>query len=122
MAAQAVGACDLVLNVVFTPGAFRYLHWFPRTLLDHSPAQVRLVANVIDEAEVAGMDAMAAEHPERVSVFRTGEQRMVPYGPLLNFCTSSATTVATSRSWTPISRRPGPSSRIPWTRWPARRR
>ena len=57
---------DLVFNIVFTPGSFRFLHPFAVSLIAHSDLRFRLVANACPAAERDSMDGFAHAHDDRV--------------------------------------------------------
>jgi hypothetical protein len=75
---------DFVFNVVITPGTFRYLQLFTRSLIANSEARFRLVVNGCPAHELAGMHALAAAHDGRVEVVPLSSPTMVPHGAALD--------------------------------------
>jgi hypothetical protein len=77
-------ASDFVFNVVITPGTFRYLSLFTRSLLAHSRVRLRLVANGCPPDEVTEMRDFAADVGARVSVLALSDPAMLPHGVALD--------------------------------------
>jgi hypothetical protein len=75
---------DFVFNVVITPGTFRYLAWFARSLLAHSAIRLRLVANHCPPAELDAMRTFADSHEPRVQVFDLDCAHIAPHGTALD--------------------------------------
>src|SRR5882672_8255229 len=75
---------DHVFNVVITPGTFRYLSWFTRSLLDQSAVRVRLVANGCSREEVGAIHAFAVTHAGRVDTYALPTLRMLAHGAALD--------------------------------------
>ena len=76
---------DVVFNVVYTPRTFRYLRWFVASLVEHSDARFRLVANGCGEDEVGQMRELAQRLPDQIAgvVILTGPKTM-GHGDALN--------------------------------------
>lgn len=74
---------ELVFNVVFTPGTFRYLAPFTSSLLANSSARFRLVANGCPADEVHAMQAFAARNAGRVGVHVASSTEMLKHGAAL---------------------------------------
>jgi hypothetical protein len=75
---------DFVFNVVMTPGTFRYLQLFTRTLLAQSAGRLRLVSNGCAPEEVQAMREFAAGHGGRVEVTPLAGSAMIPHGAALD--------------------------------------
>ena len=75
---------DFRFNVVITPGTFRYLAWFARSLLAHSAIRLRLVANHCPPAELDAMRAFADSYEPRVHVFDIDCAHIAPHGTVLD--------------------------------------
>jgi hypothetical protein len=73
-----------VWNVIFTPGTFRYLVYFTRSLLAMADARVRVVANGCSHDEVQLMRAFTALHGERAEVVEIPGATLVAHGVALN--------------------------------------
>lgn len=83
LSAPAAAESELVFNVVFTPGTFRYLSLFTRSLLANTSASLRIVANGCERDEVASMRAFAVADPARVEVRAAPETGMMKHGAVL---------------------------------------
>jgi hypothetical protein len=79
-----VRAEDLVFNVVYIPGTFRYLHPFLDSMLATSTVRARIVANGYAEADLAPMHRMAERHEGRVEVLHLSSETRVEHGTVLN--------------------------------------
>lgn len=75
---------DFVFNVVITPGTFRYLQLFTRSLLAHSVVRVRLVSNGCPPDEVNVIQEFAADDETRVDLLQLESSTMVPHGVALD--------------------------------------
>jgi hypothetical protein len=76
---------DLVFNMVWTDEAFTFLEPFFASLLDHSRARFRLIANRCPTHEVERMERFAAARPDRVvEVHVLSAEIMVPHGVALD--------------------------------------
>jgi hypothetical protein len=75
---------DVVFNVVVTPGTFRFLQFFTRSLLAQSEVRLRLVANGCPPAELKTIHDFAAEHRRRVETFPLPSPAMQPHGAALD--------------------------------------
>jgi hypothetical protein len=75
---------NFVFNVVFTPGTFRFLQLFTRSLIAQSDARIRLVANGCPPAEVQLMHNFAGEYEGRTEMFELSNTKMVPHGVALD--------------------------------------
>ena len=73
-----------VLNVVMTPGTFRYLQLFTRSLLAQSELRVRIAANGCPSGELQLMRRFAEDHGTRVEVVELSSPTMVPHGVALD--------------------------------------
>jgi hypothetical protein len=73
-----------VFNVVVTPGTFRYLRLFTRSLIVHSTVRIRIASNGCPSDELQLMRAFASEHDRRVEVFQLSSPAMVPHGSALD--------------------------------------
>jgi hypothetical protein len=78
------GESDFVLNVVITPGTFRYLRLFTRSLLAQSELRVRLASNGCPPGELQLMRQFAADHGARVEALELTSPTMVPHGVALD--------------------------------------
>ncbi len=81
---RAAEEAMFVFNVVMTPGTFRYLQLFTRSLLAHSDVRLRLVANGCPPDELQAMRELAAASGTRVDVFPLSTATMVPHGVALD--------------------------------------
>lgn len=76
---------DLVLNLVWTGRSFRLMGVFTESLLAHTSARLRFVANACPPDEIALLEAFAAEHPDRVvEVLDVSPEVMVGHGQALD--------------------------------------
>lgn len=76
---------DLVFNLVWTGGVYRYQRYFFFSLLDQTECRFRFIANNCTPDSVAQMRAFAAAAPERVvEVIELPHDRMVPHGTALD--------------------------------------
>ena len=71
---------DFVFNVVWTGSVFHHLQVFMASLLHHSDARFRFVANACPPDQVAAMEAFAERWPSRVAEVVAMSQR--PHNPL----------------------------------------
>jgi hypothetical protein len=67
-----------------TPGTFRYLQLFTRSLLAQSELRVRIAANGCPAGELQLMRRFAEDHGPRVEVFELSGSTMVPHGLALD--------------------------------------
>jgi hypothetical protein len=74
---------DFVFNVVVTPGTFRFLGLFTRSLLAQSEVRLRLVANGCPADEVGDLRDFAGTSEGRVEVVVLSSPTMVPHGVAL---------------------------------------
>jgi hypothetical protein len=75
----------VVLNVVWTGDVFLPLAPFTASVVRHSAARVRFVANACSPRALAAMEAVAAAHPDRVEeVLVVSEDRMLRHGTCLD--------------------------------------
>jgi len=81
---RAPADARFVFNVVMTPGTFRYLRLFTRSLIVHSNVGIRIAANGCPADELQLMRAFASEQDGRVDVFELSGPRMVPHGAALD--------------------------------------
>ena len=75
---------DVVFNVVMTPGTFRFLEYFTRSLMRQSEVRFRLVANGCPSEELQAMSQFAAERAPRVEMFQLSSPTMQPHGAALD--------------------------------------
>ena len=81
---QGPAESSFVFNIVITPGTFRYLSVFTRSLLAHSAVRVRLVANGCPDRELQQMRELESASSGRIVVFRGASEAMVPHGVALD--------------------------------------
>jgi hypothetical protein len=75
---------DLVFNIIFTPGTFRYLRLFTRSLLQNSAVRFRLVANACPADELALMHEFRHQFEDRVvEIRRLATEVLVSHGRAL---------------------------------------
>lgn len=76
---------DLLFNVVWTGGVFRYLQYFAASLIDKSDARFRFVTNACTPDAVALMGRFAEAHSDRVvEVMNVSDGSMVSHGEALD--------------------------------------
>lgn len=76
---------DIVFNLVWTGGVYRYLRYFVFTLLDQTACRFRFIANNCTPESVREMSAFAAAVPDRVvETIVLPFERMVPHGTALD--------------------------------------
>jgi len=75
---------DFVFNIVITPGTFRYLQLFTRSLVVNSDARFRLVVNGCPPEELPALHALAAASGGRVETVQLSSPAMVPHGAALD--------------------------------------
>jgi hypothetical protein len=76
---------DLVFNVVWTGSSFTYLYPFVSSLIDHSEARFRFVANDCPPDQIARMEAYAEVRPDRVvDVLDVSPDAMIRHGLALD--------------------------------------
>ncbi len=75
---------EFVFNIVNTPGTFRYLQLFTRSLLANSGVRLRLVANGCSNDELQSMHDFASSASDRVEVLRLASDTMMPHGAALD--------------------------------------
>ena len=76
---------DLVFNLVWTGGVYRYQRYFFFSLLDQTECRFRFIANNCTPTSVAEMTAFAEAVPDRVvEVIELPHERMVPHGTALD--------------------------------------
>lgn len=76
---------SLVFNIVWTGEVFPYLRYFTDSLLDHSEARYRFVANGCPPDQIALMDAFRRDHPDRVvEVLDVSPDAMIAHGVALD--------------------------------------
>jgi hypothetical protein len=79
------GDRQFVFNMVWTDSVFGYFSPFLVSLMDHSRARFRLVANRCPPDEIARMERFAARHASRiVEVLEVSSTQMVPHGTALD--------------------------------------
>ena len=82
--APAAREGDFMFNIVITPGTFRYLQLFTRSLVANSDARFRLVVNGCPPDELVAMHALATASAGRVEVVPLPSAAMVPHGAALD--------------------------------------
>jgi hypothetical protein len=75
---------EFVLNIVITPGTFRFLSIFTRSLLAHSRVGIRLVANGCPPGDLDLMREFAGAGAPRVEVSACAGAGMIPHGAALD--------------------------------------
>jgi hypothetical protein len=75
---------NFVFNIVFTPGTFRFLQLFARSLFANSDVRLRLVSNGCPTEEVKLMRAFTADLGRSIDVFELSNPEMVPHGVALD--------------------------------------
>ena len=75
---------DFVFNVVITPGTFRFLQLFTRSLIAQSRVRLRLVSNGCPADELQLMRELAADHAPRLDVVQLSSPTMVQHGAALD--------------------------------------
>lgn len=74
-----------VFNVVWTGEVFHHLQLFVASLIEHSDAQFRFVANACPPGQIDAMERFAARHPGRVvEVVEVSSQVMLRHGEALD--------------------------------------
>lgn len=77
-------ASDLTFNLVWIGDVFKYLRPFTSSLLAHSTARVRFVANGCGPATLDALDAYAGAHPDRVVEVLPVSPDVLPHGVVLD--------------------------------------
>ncbi|MEZ5247353.1 MAG: glycosyltransferase family A protein [Acidimicrobiales bacterium] len=75
---------DLVFNLVWTGGVYRYLRYFVFSLLDQTQCRFRFIANNCTPDSVREMQTFAAATDRIVEVVVLDVARMVPHGTALD--------------------------------------
>lgn len=76
---------QFVFNMVWTDEAFEFFSPFLASLIDHSGARFRLVANRCPAREIARMERFAERHPDRVvEVLEISRTEMLSHGRALD--------------------------------------
>ena len=75
----------LVFNIVWTGGVFSLLQSLTASVLHHSEARVRFIANACPPGEIAEMERFGQRHPGRVvDVAVASQDRMIRHGEALD--------------------------------------
>lgn len=75
---------SMLVHVIYTPGTVDALSPFAETLVRHSTARFRLVANACGDDEVATLRRLASRHADRVEVVDLGVAAMIGHGRALD--------------------------------------
>lgn len=75
---------DLLFNVVYVPGSFRYLGPFLDSMLRHSRVRARIVANGYDDDDLRAMRATQGRFEGRVEVLPFSRDVRVEHAAVLN--------------------------------------
>ena len=78
------GAGGVVFNVVWTGEVFTYLRYFVCSILHHSGARMRFVANGCSAESIADMERFAAVHEAVIEVIDVSPDEMVAHGVALD--------------------------------------
>lgn len=75
----------VVFNIVWTGGVFSLLEPLTVSILRHSEAKVRFIANACPQEEVTAMERFGGEHPDRMAdIVVVSEEFMVRHGSALD--------------------------------------
>ena len=81
---SAAPDAEFVFNIVVTPGTFRFLQLFTRSLVAQSVVRFRLVSNGCPSEELQLMRDFAVDQGRRIDVLELSSPEMVPHGVALD--------------------------------------
>jgi hypothetical protein len=82
---RVAAEADLVFNIVWTGDSFTHLQVFTSSVLAHSSARFRFVANACPPDQIALLERFAEDHPGRVvEVLDVSSRRMIRHGDALD--------------------------------------